>query len=102
MLPSIQLKGNTLGNHRQNQELSEERYIEFVKKLKEGGPHDRRYIRMEKERWKDDFCRRHGVRPKFEKMDFFVSNVEFTHDEPSSSWRIRDVNHKSFSMRVSQ
>jgi len=78
-----------------NQELSEERYIEFVKKLKEGGPHDRRYIRMEKERWKDDFCRRHGVRPKFEKMDFFVSNVEFTHDEPSSSWRISSLSTKS-------
>ena len=75
----------------QNQELSEERYIELIEKLKEEGPHERGYINQEKERWKDDFCRRHGVRPKFENMDFFVTNVEFKHDELTSSWRIRDV-----------
>ena len=51
---------------------------------------------MEKERWKDDFCRRHGVRPKFESMDFFVTNVEFALDDASSSWRVREVNSLSF------
>ena len=49
---------------------------------------------MEKERWKEDFCRRHGIRPKFENMDFFVTNVEFTHDDASSSWRVRQVKHR--------
>ena len=51
---------------------------------------------MEKERWKDDFCRRHGIRPKFENMDFFVTNVEFAHDDASSSWRVREVKKLSF------
>ena len=60
-----------------------------MEKLKKEGPHEPGYVKMEKERWKDDFCRRHGVRPKFENMDFFVTNVEFAHDEASSSWRIR-------------
>jgi len=59
------------------------------------GKHNPEYLEREMIKWKEDFSREHGSVPNIKDIDFFVTNVEFTRNESTSSWRISSVSTKS-------
>ena len=60
------------------------------------GKHNPEYLEREMIKWKEDFSREHGSVPNIKDIDFFVTNVEFTRNESTSSWRIREARQSKF------
>lgn len=78
---------------------------DIVEKVAEKGQHDPEYMERAMLKWKDDFSKDHGSVPLMKNIDFFVTNVEFTRIEStssssSSSWRIREGSKPSFPLRI--
>ena len=83
--------------YRQHRAMFKEKFRQDIaEKVLEKGRHKPDYLEREMKKWKEDMEREHGTVPTTKNIDFFVTNVEFTRNVSTSSWRIREGSNPSF------